>query len=47
MNLFIIIFFFAVHLTTKVDRYQNGSEHISVLDHFFRILDKQTFEGNM
>lgn len=44
MNLFII---FAVHLTTKVDRYQHGSEHISVLDHFFRILDKQTFEGNM
>lgn len=44
MNLLI---FFAVHLTTKVDRYQHGSEHISVLDHFFRILDKHTFEGKM
>lgn len=44
MNLFI---FFALYLTTKVDRYQNGSEHISVIDHFFRILDKQTFEENM
>lgn len=31
---------FVAHLTTKIDRCQYGSEHLSVLDQFIRILDE-------
>lgn len=31
---------FVTHLTTKIDRCQYGSEHLSVLDQFIRILDE-------
>lgn len=31
---------FVAHLTNKIDRCQYGSEHLSVLDQFIRILDE-------
>lgn len=31
---------FVTHLTTKIDPCQYGSEHLSVLDQFIRILDE-------